>query len=132
MRGKLSNSQKIEWEEEASFLKVWDFEMILGVIEHGITYKRVATLQLSSTFHNVKDNVSYQAYNDLNTSVTLLHFHFCQRQSWTWVYFPAIYNHFFYICLLFMGKYVGFSLKSCVNFSLKVSKKNRNFTEGKY
>lgn len=69
--------------------------MILGVTEHGITYMIVTTLQLSSTFHDVKDNVSYQAYNDVNTSVTLLHFHFCQRQSWTQVYSPAIYSHFF-------------------------------------
>lgn len=79
MRVELSKSQlfqRMEWEEEVLFSKAWDsvvFEIILGVTEPGITYKRVIAHQLSSTSHAFWD------YNDLNLSVT---FSFLPEAEW--------------------------------------------------
>lgn len=77
MRGELSNCQAVpnnEWEEEALFAKVWDsvvFKMILGVTEHGITYKKIIACQISSTCWDVRDTISLWAHNEINISVVL-------------------------------------------------------------
>lgn len=78
------------------FPKAWGSlvcKIILGVTNRVITHKRVTVFQFSSTFHDIKDNVSFWAHN-INTSATLPHFHFHQRQSWPQAYYLAIYSYF--------------------------------------
>lgn len=87
----------MEWEEESLFAEVWDsvvFKMILGVTEHGITYKKITACQLASTFWDIRDTISVWAHNEINISVALSHFHFYQRQSWLQAYYPAVYRYF--------------------------------------
>lgn len=73
------------------------YKKILGVTEPCITYMRVTAFQLSFTFRDVKDNVSFGAYNDITTSATLPNFQFYQRQSWPQAYSPAIYSYVLYL-----------------------------------
>lgn len=83
----LSNSPtapKAGMREEALFLTVWDSvvcKMFLGVTDHGVKYMRVTAFQFSPTAHDVKDNVSCGAHNDINTFATLPHFHFIKGRT---------------------------------------------------
>lgn len=60
--------------------EVWDsvvYKMTWGgVTKHGAKYMKITAFQLSSTFHDVKDNASFWAHNDINTSAMLPHFIF--------------------------------------------------------
>ena len=62
--------------------KVWDSvvcKMSWGVTKHSDTYMKVTAFQLSSIFHDVKNNVSFWVHSGVITPEIVPHFHFYQR-----------------------------------------------------